>query len=471
MLKQRAGLFNRLNLLVDLLVVLSAFFLAYVLRARLGGLHSFREYQWILLVALPVWGFLLARYGFCSSLRRRSIYQIITALINVHLLAGMTGAALIFLFKPQGVSRLFYLAFVLIAFLLLTLEKVALRLVLGSIRRRGYNYRNILLVGTQEKALNFHRCFQGYADWGLKVVGFVKVNGEILPETLEGTPVLGSLKDLIAICKSRPVDEVVFCLPKPKELVIDVEDYLRDLEELGITVRMVLASYNAYRSRREVEFFDDQIPMLTFHSKAFEVHQLFFKQMLDIAGALVGLGITALLLPFIAWAIRRDSPGPIFFAQERVGVQGRIFRLWKFRSMYLDAEERKKELLDRNEMEGALFKIKDDPRITRVGRFLRRSSLDELPQFYNVLRGEMSLVGTRPPTPEEVSLYENWQRRRISIHPGMTGLWQVRGRNNIRNFDEVVRLDLSYIDNWSLWLDTKILMKTLRIVFLGTGSC
>jgi FlaA1/EpsC-like NDP-sugar epimerase len=143
MLKQQAKLFNRLNLLVDLLVVLSAFFLAYVLRARLGGLHSFREYQWILLVALPVWGFLLARYGFYSSLRRRSIYQIITALINVHLLAGMTGAALIF-FEPQGVSRLFYLAFVLIAFLLLTLEKVALRLVLGSIRRRGYNSRTSL---------------------------------------------------------------------------------------------------------------------------------------------------------------------------------------------------------------------------------------------------------------------------------------------------------------------------------------
>jgi exopolysaccharide biosynthesis polyprenyl glycosylphosphotransferase len=471
MLKQRAILFNRLNLLVDLLVVLSAFFLAYVLRSKLGGLHPFNEYLWILLAAFPVWGLLLARHGFYASLRRRSLYQIVTALINVHLIAGMTGASLIFLLEPRGVSRTFYLAFVVLAFLLLTLEKVALRLVLGSIRSRGYNYRNILLVGTQEEALHFHRHFQGYVDWGFKVVGFVKVNGEILPETLEGTPVLGSLKDLIELCKTFSVDEVVFCLNKQKEQVVDVEDYLRDLEEIGVTVRMILASYNIYRSRRELEFFDDQTPMLTFHSKAFEAHQLFLKRMLDIFGALVGLGITASLFPFIALAIRRDSPGPIFFAQERVGEQGRIFRLWKFRSMYLDAEERKKDLLDRNEMEGALFKIKDDPRITRVGRFLRRSSLDELPQFYNVLRGEMSLVGTRPPTPEEVSQYKNCQRRRISIQPGITGLWQVSGRNNINNFDEVVRLDLSYIDNWSLWMDTKILMRTLRIVFLGTGSC
>jgi lipopolysaccharide/colanic/teichoic acid biosynthesis glycosyltransferase len=169
-------------------------------------------------------------------------------------------------------------------------------------------------------------------------------------------------------------------------------------------------------------------------------------------------------------AIRLESPGPIFFGQTRVGENGRKFTCWKFRSMYLDAEERKRELLHLNEMGGAIFKIRDDPRVTRVGKFLRKTSLDELPQFWNVLRGEMSLVGTRPPTPDEVEKYENWQRRRISIKPGLTGLWQVSGRNSISDFNEVVRLDLKYIDGWSLGLDIKLLLKTLKVVFFREGA-
>jgi lipopolysaccharide/colanic/teichoic acid biosynthesis glycosyltransferase len=180
--------------------------------------------------------------------------------------------------------------------------------------------------------------------------------------------------------------------------------------------------------------------------------------------------LTVLLYPFIALAIRLDSPGPLFFRQVRVGENGRLFTCWKFRSMYRDAERRKGELIPLNEMSGAIFKMRNDPRVTRVGRFLRRTSLDELPQFWNVLLGEMSLVGTRPPTPEEVTGYGHRHRKRICIKPGITGLWQVSGRNDIRDFDEVVRLDIEYIDQWSLWLDVKILMKTFRVLLARNGA-
>ena len=198
---------------------------------------------------------------------------------------------------------------------------------------------------------------------------------------------------------------------------------------------------------------------------------LFLKRLVDITGAVTGLLFLLVVFPFVALAIRTEDPGPVFFSQERVGENGRKFRIWKFRSMYVDAEARKRELNGRNEMNGAIFKIRNDPRITRVGKILRKTSIDEIPQFWNVLKGEMSLVGTRPPTSDEVSEYDNWHRRRISMKPGITGMWQVNGRNDINDFDEIVKLDLAYIDNWSLWLDVRILLKTIKIVFCRNGSC
>jgi len=233
---------------------------------------------------------------------------------------------------------------------------------------------------------------------------------------------------------------------------------------MGVTTRMALDFYDLQRSKCELALFHGEVPMLTFHSRAFDANYIFLKRCLDIFGAAAGLCITGLLFPFIAFAIKIDSPGPLLFGQKRVRERGRAFTCWKFRSMYVDAE-------DLNEMNGAIFKIENDPRITRVGGFLRKTSLDELPQFWNVLIGEMSLVGTRPPTPSEVAEYENWHRKRICIKPGITGLWQVSGRNQIKDFDEVARLDIEYIEKWSIWLDIRILMKTIWIVFARNGSC
>lgn len=189
------------------------------------------------------------------------------------------------------------------------------------------------------------------------------------------------------------------------------------------------------------------------------------KRFIDIVGSLVGLGITAILFIPMAIAIKRDSPGPILFGQTRLGWMGKPFRIWKFRSMYIDAEERKKELEAQNQSDGKTFKIEDDPRVTAVGRFLRRTSLDELPQFWNVLKGEMSLVGTRPPTPNEVEIYEVPEWQRLDVKPGMTGEWQVNGRSQVRDFQDIIKLDLRYQQNWSLIYDLKLILKTIFIVF------
>ena len=210
--------------------------------------------------------------------------------------------------------------------------------------------------------------------------------------------------------------------------------------------------------------------VVTFATTMYGTGSLIVKRAMDIMGGIVGLFITAIAFIFVAPAIWIEDKGPIFFSQKRVGKNGRTFKIYKFRSMYIDAEERKKELMKNNEMSGAMFKMKDDPRITKVGKFIRKTSIDELPQFFNILKGDMSLVGTRPPTIDEVNVYENWHRRRLSIKPGLTGLWQVSGRNKINDFDDVVKYDLEYIDNWSVLLDIKLILKTIFVVFKGTGS-
>ncbi len=470
MLKQQASFFRNASILVDFLVLALALWLAYLTRQQAGGLlQPFLGHSWILLFAAPIWYLLLARYEFYISLRRINTYEILTRLVNVHLLGGFPLAAVILFLDKHEYSRGVFIGFIFYSFVLLSLEKVCLRKLLTFFRRRGFNTRHLIIVGTKEKAKRLCQLLDEHKDWGLEVLGFVQVEKTLSAKTVSGHPVLGHATDLVEICKKHPVDEVVFCLPKA--YVLNTEDYLRDLEELGITVRVLLDFYDVYYSKRELSLLHNELPFLTFHTRSLDAHQLFLKRMLDIAGALVGLGIFAVFLPFLAWAIRRDSPGPIFFSQNRVGQSGRIFTCWKLRSMSIDAEEQKKGLMAQNQMKGAIFKIKDDPRITRIGKFLRKTSLDEFPQFWNVLRGDMSLVGTRPPTPTEVAQYENWHRRRITIKPGITGKWQVSGRNRIEDFDAIVRLDLDYIDNWCIWLDIKILLRTLIVVFRREGSC
>ena len=212
------------------------------------------------------------------------------------------------------------------------------------------------------------------------------------------------------------------------------------------------------------------IPVLTCANNFYDVNKLMIKRLFDIVGSIIGLAITAVVTVFLAPILLIESRGPLIFKQKRVGRNGRYFYVYKFRSMYKDAEERKKALMEQNEMKGLMFKMTDDPRVTKVGKFIRKTSIDELPQFFNILKGDMSLVGTRPPTVDEFKMYEGYHKRRLSMKPGLTGMWQVSGRSDIEDFEDVVRLDLEYIDNWSLGLDLKIMIKTIGVIFKRKGA-
>jgi len=467
MLKQKAKFFSMINILTDIAVIFAAFIVAHFSQHSTAVQDGWRENPWLLLLILPTWLLFLRYFGFYTSIRTRPISKILTDLLKVTILGGVITSSAVYFSNPHDYHRELLGWFILFSYIFLTAEKSLLRVGLGLIRGKGYNFRNILIVGTPANARTFLRLVEQHKDWGLRITGILKVpNGS---ETFQvNYPILGAMENLVDVCKQQTVDEVIFCVSR--DLHGQIRGCQRDLQEMGITVRLVLDFYETPTTKMDLDLFHGVVPMLTFYSKPFDFGQLLLKRTVDVIGATVGMIATAILMPFIALAIKIDSPGPLFFGQDRIGEGGRIFTFWKFRSMDLDADEKKKNLAHLNEMNGAIFKIRDDPRITRVGRFLRSTSLDELPQFWNVMRGEMSLVGTRPPTPDEVAGYENWHRKRISIKPGITGLWQVSGRNQITDFDEVARYDIQYIENWSLWLDIKILFRTLKVVFIRSGS-
>jgi exopolysaccharide biosynthesis polyprenyl glycosylphosphotransferase len=471
MLKEQAKLVTHLTVVTDAALVVLSFFISFYLCENyfadlLGGIN---QYVWVLLPALPLWYYLMAKNKLYMSIRQTSVWELTFRILSVHIIGGFFVSAIVLFISRDFYSRKLLLIFFLSSFILVLLERVCLKAILGKIRQLGFNYRQLIIVGATDRAEKFINIVEEHADWGLKVLGVIQVASGKLKKSVGNYEVFGRLDNLVESCKVHHVDEVVFCLAKDQ--VVDVEKYLQELEELGVTVRMVLDFYNFDLYKKDLSFFNHSLPILTFHTKSLDSQQYFLKRVLDICGAVVGLVLMLLLLPFIALAIKLDSAGPVFFCQYRLGENSRQFKIWKFRTMVSNAEEIKESLDDRNEMNGAIFKIKDDPRITRVGRILRKTSLDELPQFWNVLIGHMSLVGTRPPTPDEVEKYENWHRRRISIKPGITGLWQVSGRNKVEDFDEVVRLDLHYIDNWTLGLDLRILLRTLWVVLTRKGSC
>ncbi|SFQ08456.1 Undecaprenyl-phosphate galactose phosphotransferase, WbaP/exopolysaccharide biosynthesis polyprenyl glycosylphosphotransferase [Butyrivibrio proteoclasticus] len=249
----------------------------------------------------------------------------------------------------------------------------------------------------------------------------------------------------------------------------NMKEIILGFEEMGISTHYNLELPGISKAHTQ---FDDYMgySVITYCMNRTSYKRLFIKRFIDVIGGFVGLVLTGVITLFLAPAIKLDSPGPVFFSQTRIGKNGRRFKIYKFRSMYIDAEERLKDLQDQNEMNGLMFKMENDPRITKVGEFIRKTSLDEFPQFLNVLKGDMSLVGTRPPTESEFEQYNEHYRRRLSMTPGLTGLWQISGRSDIQDFDEVVRLDLQYIDNWSLTEDIRILLKTVYVVLFGKGA-
>ena len=297
------------------------------------------------------------------------------------------------------------------------------------------------------------------------VIGAVVVDKDMTGQEIQGVPIIASADTMFEYLRTNVVDEVFL----DGNTRASEENLAERLVEQGIIVHVALIHTRNIMSNRIMETYGDYV-VLTTSMYIIGNRQAFFKRLMDIVGAIVGLIITAVAFIIFAPIIKFQSPGPVFFEQIRIGKNGRRFRFYKFRTMYVDAEERKKELLDKNEIDGHMFKMENDPRIIPIGRFLRKYSIDELPQFWNVLTGDMSLVGTRPPLEDEYENYALHHKARLSIKPGLTGMWQVNGRNDIKDFEEVVALDTEYISNYSLGLDIKILFKTLAVVFGGKGE-
>ena len=330
---------------------------------------------------------------------------------------------------------------------------------------------NILVVTSRERMEGIIKCFRRSKETAWNVAGIILLDGEIVPDNFEGIPVISGQEDAyLEYATQHVVDEVFIQIDKIHEKEAFLKNMILEFENMGVVVNLNLDLFDLGLTGEKRIYNLEQYHVIAFSSRLFDYRMVLIKRLVDIAGACVGLVITFAVGIVLAPFLLSESPGPLIFKQKRVGVNGRVFEFYKFRSMYVDAEERKKELMKQNEMQGLMFKMENDPRITKVGAFIRKTSIDELPQFWNVLKGDMSLVGTRPPTLDEYQQYNYYQKRRISFRPGITGLWQISGRSNIKDFDEVVKLDLEYIDNWSLLLDFKIIFKTILVVLRGSGA-
>jgi exopolysaccharide biosynthesis polyprenyl glycosylphosphotransferase len=482
MLKQQARLIAALVFVLDLVLVSAAFFLAHGVRSRgvpalgLGAegpaLYPVERYLPLLPLALVIWGLLLWNSGRYRSHRRVPLIDEASAVVRVAAVATALFALAVWglrlderLLGSDRISRGWILLFALFAALLLLAEKLALRVTARRIRARGLNFRTLLVVGSGATAGAIGEALREHRWWGYRILGFVALDGE-REDDAGASPRIGTLADLPRLLAENVVDEVVFAVA-PRDLG-RFEDLVLALQDEGVVVRFALDVLPHAQTRVHLEELDG-VPLVTLSTSPTSPLLLALKRSIDVLLSALILVLALPVLLGVALAIKAADRGAVFFRQRRCGLNGRVFTLYKFRTMVEDAEERLVEVAHLNEMNGPVFKASADPRITRLGRLLRRFSLDELPQLWNVLRGDMSLVGPRPPIPEEVARYERWQRRRLAMKPGLTCLWQIRGRNRI-DFEEWMKLDLEYIDTWSPWLDFKILAKTVPVVLTGRGA-
>ena len=479
MLKQKASLIARIVYLVDLALTTAAFFIAFFLRDVVlpavypshfpTGLFPLSEYLKIYPMVLIIWSALLFTYHSYHSHRTIPLTKETATVLRVVLVGNVLLATLAFVIPLRQLSRSFFILFGVLSASLVLIEKILLRIIARYVRMKGLNYRTVLIVGTGRRALEVARMIREHKFWGYKIVGFIS-DGHHLSNGWARYRVFGTVPDLRRLIESgqfqEPIDEIVFAVTRKK--LDEMKQLFLMCEELGIRTRVAMNFFPNRVARIEIEELEG-IPFLTFTTTPSNETQLAFKRLLDIAIAMLLLCFSLPALLIAALGIKFSSPGSVLFKQERIGLNGRIFMLYKFRTMIEDAHERRGEIAHLNEMTGPVFKAKSDPRITPIGRILRKFSLDELPQLWNVLKGDMSLVGPRPPIPEEVASYHRWHRRRLSMKPGLTCLWQISGRNNI-DFDRWMQLDLQYIDNWSPSLDLKILLRTIPAVLSGRGA-
>lgn len=491
MLKENWRLISRIEQLSDCCIIVLCFFLAYygrssfvfwndVLGLQLSGgnkLAPINTYLFVLGISLVGYVVVLNQLGGYSSMRLTSPWKLLWISILASIIVFMALASVIFLLK-LALSRSFIGIFCLLVGLFLTAQRYVVLRLLRYWRKKGRNFRNVIIVGVGEQAFRLALELSKRPELGLFVRAFGVLgrdegrSSEFRKRLLENgysyqCKFVRGTAAVERALKEYAIDEMLFTDIVP--VMEDVEELMLACSEQGVRTTLAADLFSFGLVRSGMSYFGS-MPLIHFRTPPGDRWELSVKRILDVivSGSLMVLACPLFLL--IAVLVKVSSPGPILFRQRRLGLNGRSFNLLKFRSMYEDAEARLASLREKNEMQGPTFKLSDDPRITKFGRFLRKYSLDELPQLWNVFVGEMSLVGPRPPIPGEVHMYRRRERRRLSMRPGMTCLWQVSGRNKIASFDDWVKLDLSYIDNWSLTLDILLLLRTVPTVLRGTGK-
>ncbi len=472
MFARRSQLLALQCLASDLGATLLAFPMAYLLRARvlphlssLGPIYPITTYWPLLLAVMLLWplvGYAIGAYGRVDPRNRLQLTRDALAIV----LFGSTVAfATLYLFRGEYISRSLVVTLGVVDAVFLVLGRWTLFSAGAWFRERLERYRYFLIVGTGGAARELAHYIEDGHGLGDRLVGFVHT-GDTPDDLAVGYRIFG-LEQVAALLESEAIDEIIFAVG-PGELP-QLEPLMRRCEEEGVHTRVHLDFLPLNVSRVYLENLRE-VPLLTFASSPEgDRILLFLKRVVDVALSAFWLVVLSPLVLAIALLVKFTSQGPVIYRQTRCGIGGRRFTLYKFRSMVEGADALRADLELHNEVEGPVFKIANDPRMTTVGRWLRRFSLDELPQLWNILRGDMSFVGPRPPLPEEVSQYEVWQRRRLRMRPGLTCLWAIEGRSGIK-FDRWMQLDLDYIDHWSLWLDMKIIVKTIPLVLRGRGA-
>jgi exopolysaccharide biosynthesis polyprenyl glycosylphosphotransferase len=453
--KQSSDLIKLAIALLDLALITAGFYLAYWL--RFASWENSQSFIWLYYFSAPLILFLLLRHGALTGFRYRSLNEIIKGTFVAFLYAGLLSTAIMYMSKTTDFSRgLFSIYFGLSAVFVL-LEKVLVKRLFARHLRRGGMSIRVAIIGFGERFDEILDQIAANSSWGIDPVLVVN-------------PQEQDINSLDSLLRKTVVDEVYISYPRGPVYHEQIDGLLARLETLGLPARVALNfdEMHGYFGQHTCTLGPITAVLLAPYN--LNPDQLILKRIMDLLGGFVGLVFAAALAPAIGLAIKLNSPGPIIYSQTRIGKGGRKFRIHKFRTMYVNADNDKAALKGENIHQGPLFKMRDEPRITDVGRILRKYSLDEFPQFWNVLKGEMSLVGARPPTIEEVEHYEDHHLKRICIKPGLTGLWQVSGRNTVIDFDAVVELDVDYIKRWNIWLDIEIMLRTLGVIFFPGRS-
>lgn len=457
-------------LLIDILSVIVSYALALFIRFHVIHYETYPKQfhlmvgAYIVVLCLLYNMFLDANQNFFTRGYYQEFYY--TVRYTVILVVGLV-VILYLTQQAYNFSRSVYAIFAVLNSMITYAAHMVFKKSMWKFYRKSTSATKMLVITREITAQEVLQNLIKGSEWYYEVTAVAVYDADRKGQSIQGVPVAAGCEDLYDTVVQMMVDEVFICLPGIPAL--EIRDMIQRFEEMGLVCHYNVDLFSHDNPNTYVQKMAGY-SVISFALKTMDSRRLLIKRCMDILGSLVGLAITAVITPFVALAIKLDSPGPVFFSQIRIGKNGRRFKIWKFRSMYIDAEERKKELEKQNEIKGLMFKMEDDPRITKVGKFIRKTSIDETPQFFNIFVGDMSLVGTRPPTEDEFEQYNGYYRRRMSITPGLTGMWQVSGRSDIQDFEEIVKLDLEYIDNWSLGLDIKILFMTVFAVLGRKGS-